>query len=407
MKKKVLAALLSASMVMGIAACGQNSTPATTEDNTETQETETEAEATTSEETSDVTAGIDGWEPFSDQVTLRVAVYDRGDNGNGCSDVENNYWTKWVQENFGDKYNINVEYVGITRSDVMTDYAMLASTGELPTLCMEYDYDKLATWVSDGYLQPYDVDQFKTIAPTYFQNMVDNGLTNYIQMQGDNYLVVGNRPYGASTYTFCTWYRQDWLEEAGYTELPTKNSELLELYAKLVENGHEYPLSGSKVSGAGVDQNYSYRDYPQDEVTWATTGDYQIPALSTEAQKLLTGQIPIADAIVALLAIGGVLRTQLEYSLRTVMQFIGEGPVAVPMMLCLVAARSLKSFTHEGEHITLGILFREAVVTQAIGKADLIAPLVQLPGIINGSLGQVLGQFIAVIGFLQPLFGFV
>ena len=286
MKKKVLAALLSASMVMGIAACGQNSTPATTEDNTETQETETEAEATT-EENSDVTAGIDGWEPFSDKVTLRVAVYDRGDNGNGCSDVENNYWTKWVQENFGDKYNIDVQYVGITRSDVMTDYAMLASTGELPTLCMEYDYDKLATWVADGYLQPYDVDEFKTIAPTYFQNMVDNGLTNYIQMQGDNYLVVGNRPYGASTYTFCTWYRQDWLEEAGYTELPTKNSELLDLYAKLVENGHEYPLSGSKVSGAGVDQNYAYRDYPQDETTWATTGDYQIPALSTEAQKRL------------------------------------------------------------------------------------------------------------------------
>ena len=84
----------------------------------------------------------------------------------------------------------------------MTDYAMLASTDSLPTLCMEYDYDKLATWVSDGYLQPYDIEQFKTIAPTYYKNMEDNGLTNYIQMADDNYLVVGNRPYGASTYTF-------------------------------------------------------------------------------------------------------------------------------------------------------------------------------------------------------------
>ena len=53
------------------------------------------------------------------------------------------------------------------------------------------------------------------------------------------------------------------------------------------ENGHEYLLSGSKVAGAGADQNYSFRDYPQDEKTWCTTGDYQIPALSTEAQKRL------------------------------------------------------------------------------------------------------------------------
>ena len=160
MKKKLLAALLSASMVMGIVACGSNTATTETEsadsqssETTQTTQTETTTTEAAPAETAETTAaaGIEGWEPFSDQVTLRVAVYDRGDNGNGCSDVENNYWTKWVQENFGDKYNVKVEYVGITRSDVMTDYAMLASTDSLPTLCMEYDYDKLATWVSDGY----------------------------------------------------------------------------------------------------------------------------------------------------------------------------------------------------------------------------------------------------------------
>ena len=295
LKNKALSLALTAAMTAGaLVGCGQTAADTTTTTGGETAKTETtQTTETTATETteaaasSDVTPGVNGFEPFADQVTLRVAVYDRGDAGNGCSDVENNYWTKWVQENFGDKYNVKVEYVGITRSDVMTDYAMLASTDTLHTLCMEYDYDKLATWVADGYLQPYDLEQFKTIAPTYYQAMVDNNLTGYIEMADDNYLVAGQRPYGASTYTFCTWYRQDWLEEAGYKELPTTNTELLELYAKLVENGHEYPLSGSKVAGAGADQNYGFRDYPQDEITWATTGDYQIPALSTEAQKRL------------------------------------------------------------------------------------------------------------------------
>ena len=170
----------------------------------------------------------------------------------------------------------------------MTDYAMLASTNTLPTLCMEYDYDKLATWASDGYLQPIDLEQFKTVAPTYWANMEENGLTGYTQFDGEDYIVLGKRPYGNTNYTFVTWYRKDWLKEAGYDgSYPATNTELLEALGKMVENGHQYPMSGSKVAGAGADQNYSFRDYPQDEVTWATTGDYQVPALSTEAQKRL------------------------------------------------------------------------------------------------------------------------
>ncbi|MBQ7615827.1 MAG: extracellular solute-binding protein [Butyrivibrio sp.] len=294
MKKKVLSAMLAASMVLGLAACGSNgavptpsadSQPAA--DTAATTETAAPAADTTAAAES-VEPGVAGFQPFADQVTLRVAVYDRGDNGNGCSDVENNYWTKWVQENFGDKYNIKVEYVGITRSDVMTDYAMLASTSTLPTLCMEYDYDKLATWASDGYLQPIDLEQFKTIAPTYWANMEENGLTGYTQFNGEDYIVLGKRPYGNTNYTFVTWYRKDWLKEAGYDgTYPATNTELLEALGKMVENGHKYPLSGSKVAGAGADQNYMFRDYPQDETTWCTTGDYQVPALSTEAQKRL------------------------------------------------------------------------------------------------------------------------
>ena len=151
---------------------------------------------------------------------------------------------------------------------------------------MEYDYDKLASWQADGYLQTYDVEEFKQIAPTYWETMVEHGNDAYTKLSDEDYLVLGYRPYGNTTYTWCTFYRQDWLEEAGFSEYPVgDNTKLLELYEKLVENGHKYPLSGKKVSGAGIDQNYGYRDYPQDETTWATTGDYQIPSLSTEAQK--------------------------------------------------------------------------------------------------------------------------
>ena len=302
--QKVLAVAMTGAMALGVlAGCGSEPTSGSNESSSaQGSEEESSAEDAGSEESSaedagdgessaeessgaSGTAGIDGWEPFADRVTLKIPVYDRGDSGNGCSDVVDNYWTKWVQDNFGEKYNIDVQYVAITRTAVMNDYAMLAAGQDLPTVCMEYDYDKLATWQADGYLQPYDVEQFKTIAPTYWQTMVDNGNDAYTKLAGEDYLMLGYRPYGNSTYTWVTWYRKDWMKEAGFEEYPKTNTELLELYAKLVENGHEYPLSGSKVAGAGVDQNYPYRDYPQDELTWATMGDYQIPALPSEAQK--------------------------------------------------------------------------------------------------------------------------
>ncbi len=283
---KVMAAALIGVMTMGaLTGCGSKNDGEASSSVKEST-TKSSAAASTDAGTVDTVAGIDGWEPFAEKVTLQIPVYDRGSSTNGCSDVVNNYWTKWVQENFGDKYNITVEYVGITRSDVMTDYAMLAAGKDLPTICMEYDYDKLASWQADGYLQTYDVEQFKQIAPTYWENMVEHGNDAYTKLADEDYLVLGYRPYGNTTYTWCTFYRQDWLEEAGFKEYPYgDNTKLLELYAKLVENGHKYPLSGKKVSGAGIDQNYGYRDYPQDEAAWATTGDYQIPALSTEAQK--------------------------------------------------------------------------------------------------------------------------
>ena len=88
------------------------------------------------------------WEPFAENVTLQIPVYDRGEAG--VPNVTDNYWTKWVQDNFGTPYNITVEYVPITRTDVMTSYALLASSETLPTMLMEYDYPKVAQWANEG-----------------------------------------------------------------------------------------------------------------------------------------------------------------------------------------------------------------------------------------------------------------
>lgn len=307
--QKVLVFALTGAMAMGmLSGCGNGGsdssstdTPAqTTTDNTAATDnsaattdnsaatTDTTTDAAT-EPAADAAAGIDGYEAFADNVTLKVAVYDRGVEG--VPPVADNYWTKWIQENFGDKYNITVQYVPITRTDVMTDYALLAAADDLPTILMEYDYPKVTQWANDGYLTTYDLDEFAQVAPTYYQRMVDLGQLPYTEINGETYFALAERPYYDSTYTYQTWVRLDWLKQVGYNEVPTSREDWLDAMTKIKEAGLcDYPGGGHMVSTGADTQNYGQRTYPLNEEEWAMYGDYSIVAMNWEPTKKLLQQ---------------------------------------------------------------------------------------------------------------------
>ncbi|MCR5823396.1 MAG: extracellular solute-binding protein [Lachnospiraceae bacterium] len=230
--------------------------------------------------------GVNGWSKFDKQVTLKIPVYQRA-TPNGAPDAAKNYWTDWVQKEFGDKYNIKVEYVALARGKENELYAQKAAAKDLPVACFEYDYPDVTLYQSEGYFAEYDKEWFAHIAPTYWQAMVDNTLDKYTDINGKTVLIIGTRPYGKTNYQFVTFYRKDWVKAAGYDEYPSDPAELLKMYAKIKSLGlcGDHILGGTKIEGSGVDQNYAYRKYPQDKLLWATTGDYNIPALSTDAQK--------------------------------------------------------------------------------------------------------------------------
>lgn len=245
-------------------------------------EAETKEEAPAEEA---AVAGIDGWTAFDENVTLKVAVYDRG--AEGIDPVTENGYTKYVQENFGDKYNITMEFVPITRSDVMTDYALLAAADDLPTILMEYDYPKVTQWANDGYLQPIDLEAFAQVAPTYYQRMVDLNQLSYTQVNGEDYFILAERPYYDTTYTFITFCRMDWLEQVGITEVPDSYEEYIDALTKIKEAGiAEYPAGGrAKSSAADLHGNFNFRDYPVDDKEWAMHSSLSTVAFSWEPSK--------------------------------------------------------------------------------------------------------------------------
>ena len=237
----------------------------------------------------DDVAGIAGYTAFDETVTLKIPVYDRGKEGVPAIGTGENYWETWIQSNFGDKYNINVEFVPITRSAVLESYNLLAADKNLPTILMEYDFPKQAQWAGDGFLATYDLEEFANIAPTYYKRMVDLDQIKYTEMNGNTFFALAERPYYNTNYTFITWYRMDWLKQVGYDHVPTTRAEYVDAMTKIQKAGiSAHPAGGSMTTGtAGMDQNYAYREYPTNEEEWAMYGDYAIPSLGWEPNKQL------------------------------------------------------------------------------------------------------------------------
>ena len=119
MKKKILAALLACCMCFSLAACGSKK-----------------------EEISGGTEFKDG--KFVETVKLTVEVYDRGNDGG--SDPTNNMYTDFIKQGMKDTYNVEVEFVAVSRWEEVQQINNLLAGGTAPDICLTYDYPTIQTY---------------------------------------------------------------------------------------------------------------------------------------------------------------------------------------------------------------------------------------------------------------------
>ena len=283
--RRVLALVLMCAMIVtAFAGCKKEDTVITKETPQSNPTESPKADPTKAADTAAV-PGIEGFTPFAETVEITVPVYDRSKEGYPA--VDNNYWTKWVQENFGDKYNIKVTYVAIPRFDVMTKYSLLIAAGDTPTILMEYDYPKVAQWANDGAMATIDLDAFAQVAPTYYQKMVDNNQLQYSKLGDDTFFVLSERPYYNVTYTYATVVRKDWLDAVG-KGVPTNYAEYTAAIDAIMAAGltDQAPV-GLWLPNAGYVANFAFRDFPVNEEEWAMHSSLGTPSLPWEATKRL------------------------------------------------------------------------------------------------------------------------
>ena len=237
MKKKVLSLMLAASMVFGLAACGSSDTqpaaepaaePAATE---ETTAAEPAAADTTEAAGPDERGMQDG--KFVDTRHITVELYDR--NVDGGTEAGNNAWTQWIQQQMLDRYNVEVEFVTVSRWDEATDINNLLASQTAPDICYTYNYSAIQTYANMGGvidLAPL-LDQNKDLVPSMFDWLGEDVIYQDLDPNaGTLWAIEGKRNEICRINTFI---RQDWLDKLGL-ETPTTKQEFEDCLVAFKDN---------------------------------------------------------------------------------------------------------------------------------------------------------------------------
>ena len=276
--KRAAAIVMAAAMTTTLlAGCGGSGSSAAASESAESTTSEASSEASTGEAAAsgsytDYSAG------FPERVTIQIPVYDRGfENWN----VADNYYTQWVQQEFGEKYNVDVEYVAISRSNEVTDYMQMIAAGTAPDIIMHYDMPQAVSYYDEGAMQDIDYDELAFYAPTYWAKMQET-IETYGTIDDHQAFIFAERdPY---YYNWVTLIRKDWCDQVGM-EVPTTWDELQEVLAAWQEAGlgtynHELIIGSFTYLYPWIEEGTTdeelalYLDLNVAPFTWSATENY-------------------------------------------------------------------------------------------------------------------------------------
>ncbi|NMO97623.1 extracellular solute-binding protein [Paenibacillus lemnae] len=163
-----------------------------------------------------------------DRVTLKVEVFDRGNSPEGVT-VTNNEMTKYVQENFGDPNNIDVEFVAIPRSEEINNLNVLMAAGTAPDVIFTYNQGAAYSWAKQGGLTDLAsaIDEHGPQLKEYLKDSLQYGV-----FDGSQFAVVARRVH---LQKYSSIIRQDWLDQLNMP-VPTTTEETYETLKAFKDN---------------------------------------------------------------------------------------------------------------------------------------------------------------------------
>lgn len=233
MKKKILAMLLAATMVIPVVGCGGQGQENASASSTDASQASVEASASADEASEEAVASelTDG--KFADTRHIVVEVYDRGNDGG--SDPTNNMYTDYIKAGMLADHNVEVEFKPVPRWTEVDEINNLLAAGDAPDICVTYDYPTVQTYGNMGGVLDMSglLEQYKSELPNLWAWL---GETNIYwdrnPQDGTIWAIEGKR---ATTNRINTFVRKDWLEKLGL-KAPTTKAEFEEMLIAFKDN---------------------------------------------------------------------------------------------------------------------------------------------------------------------------
>jgi ABC-type sugar transport system, periplasmic component len=223
-----------------------------------------------------------------EKITLKVEVFDRGNAPAGAGPVTDNFWTQWIQKNFGDPNNIKMEFVPVPRNQEVDKLNVLMATGDAPDLVFTYDMNTIYNYVKDGGLT--DLTSLIENAPNLKQFLGDEVL-NYGVFEGKQYTIPAKRPL---QYAHTAYIRKDWLDKLGLP-VPTTTEQFYETLKAFKEKdpgqtgGKVIPYDFSSVDGTAITSPFlpvsSFVKNMSEEDNYALSSSSSIPEITKPGFK--------------------------------------------------------------------------------------------------------------------------
>jgi len=277
--KKIAIVLLSLMMVLSVlAACSKNNNTNTPSNTNQNSNNSSQPTASTNEGNEGNEGGFQDYSNgFPENVTIEIPVYDRAFEGWNVAD---NYYTRWIQKEFGDKYNVTVKYVPISRSNEVQDFQQLLAAHKAPDIIFHYDMPQQIAYYSEGVLQPIDWAEIENYAPTYWGNLGDT-IEQYGIINDEKIFFYADRP---SADNFVSLIRKDWVEKVG---MKVEDLTSLEKYNEMLVKWKEAGLGvlGGTLTRNNFNYNYAFRDWPIDAKDRALYSDLSIADFTSVATE--------------------------------------------------------------------------------------------------------------------------
>lgn len=151
------------------------------------------------------------------RATLTVEVYDRGKPGQPA--LDNNYWTKWINSNFGAKNNCTVQFISVPRSQETDKLNVLMAANQAPDICFTYSTGVVYNYISQGGLT--QLDSLVSKNGSTLSKYLGKDVMKYGTFSGKLYAIPAKRTILMNAGTFI---RKDWLDKLGLP-LPTNRDE--------------------------------------------------------------------------------------------------------------------------------------------------------------------------------------